>query len=82
MLRKDKTPDLLDCIYIKKEADLIVLNNPSIRYGQAVFNVSYKYFPVAADHLRGTYFDCYYEDSKVDLYLQELQQKIVYTDRR
>lgn len=66
-------PDQLDCILIKKDADTFIKVNTEIRYGQAVFNAAYKRFPEAANCLRGTKYDCFYNDSKVEEFLLELQ---------
>lgn len=66
-------PDQLDCILIKKDADAFIKVNTEIRYGQAVFNAAHKRFPEAANCLRGTKYDCFYNDSKVEEFLLELQ---------
>lgn len=66
-------PDQLDCILIKRNAEQFIKVNTEIRYGQAVFNAAHKRFPEAANCLRGTKHDCFYDDSKVDEFLLELQ---------
>lgn len=66
-------PDQLDCILIKRNAEQLIRVNTEIRYGQAVFNTAHKRFPEAANCLRGTKYDCFYDDSKVDEFLLELQ---------
>lgn len=66
-------PDQLDCILIKRNAEQLIKVNTEIRYGQAVFNAAYKRFPEAVNCLRGTKHDCFYDDSKVNEFLLELQ---------
>lgn len=68
-----RNPDQLDCIYIKKEAETLIKVNTEIRLGQAVFNVAHKRFPEASNALRGTEYDCFFEDSRIDSFLLELQ---------
>lgn len=68
-----RNPDQLDCICIKRNAEAQIKTNGQIRYGQAVFNVAYSLYPEAVNKLRNTKFDCFYEDSKVDKFLLELQ---------
>lgn len=68
-----KNPDRLACIYIKKQADAQIKINEQIRYGQAIFNISHSLYPEAVNKLRNTKFDCFYEDSRVDEFLLELQ---------
>lgn len=68
-----QNPDQLDCIYIKRDADKLIRVNTEIQYGQAVFNTAYSMFPEASNCLRGTKYDCFFDDSKVDLFLLELQ---------
>lgn len=63
-----QNPDQLDCIYIKRDADKLIRVNTEIRYGQAVFNTAYSMFPEASNCLRGTKYDCFFDDSKVDLF--------------
>jgi hypothetical protein len=43
-----------------------------IRWGQAVFNVISAYLPKEAIRLVGTNKDCFYEDSKVEEFLDEI----------
>ena len=72
-MQRKKNPDFLDCIFIKRQASQVILDNANIRYGQAVFNAAYAKFPEAANMLRGSNFDCFCEDSKVEEFLIELQ---------
>lgn len=48
--------------------------DPHIRFGQAVFNISYKMYPKEADALRGTEVDCFYRDDRVEAFLTELDK--------
>lgn len=61
--------DLLDAVEIKKEAAKLVRINTEIRYGQAIFIATQEKFPKAANKLRSTNVDCYYDDSKVTKFL-------------
>lgn len=48
-----------------------------IRYGQAIFNVTYKMYPNAVNKLRGTDLDCFYQDEKVDKFLNALENLLL-----
>lgn len=48
-----------------------------IRYGQAIFNVAYKMYPNAVNKLRGTDLDCFYQDEKVDKFLNTLENLLL-----
>ena len=48
-----------------------------IRLGQYLFNECYKIYPDETDELRGTEFDCFYDNSKVDIFLEKLKEKIL-----
>ena len=72
-MQRKKNPDFLDCIFIKRQASQVILDNANIRYGQAVFNAAYDKFPEAVDILRGSNVDCFFEDSRVERFLLELQ---------
>ena len=72
-MQRKSNPDSLDCLFIKRKAKQIILDNANIRYGQAVFNAAHDKFPEAANMLRGSNFDCFCEDSKVEEFLIELQ---------
>lgn len=47
--------------------------NPRWRWGQTIFNVAYDLFPDVANKLRGTQYDCFWDDSKVDDFLDHLE---------
>lgn len=47
---------------------------PEWRYGQTVFNVAYQLYPEATDRLRGTEYDCFYNDKKVNSFLEKLSE--------
>lgn len=63
----------LDAISIKKESAKLIKVNTEIREGQAVFIVAQEKFPKAVTKLKNTKYDCFYEDSRIDLFLLELQ---------
>ena len=47
-----------------------------IRYGQSIFNESYKLYPKETDELRATQYDCFYNDDKVEIFLEKLNEKL------
>lgn len=55
--------DKLDVIHIKKKADTYIKKN-----------TSYDLFPKSTDKLSGTPCDCFYEDSRIPIFLEELQK--------
>ena len=64
--------DKLAVIEIKKNAAKMIKANTEIRYGQAIFNAAYAMFPHATNKLRSTEYDCYYDDNKVTVFLNQL----------
>lgn len=58
------------------KAEIISEANAS-RYGQAIFNVAYKMYPNAVNKLRGTDLDCFYQDEKVDKFLNALENLLL-----
>lgn len=63
----------LDLINMAKRAREIY---PEWRYGQAVFNTCHSLFPEIADSLRGTEYDPFYEDTRVEAFLQQVEEKL------
>ena len=55
---------------IRKIAMAARMKNPQLRYGQAIFNAAYKDYPKEAESAINTYRDCFYDDSKVEIFLQ------------
>lgn len=47
-----------------------------IRKGQYIFNNAYDKFPDECNRLRGTKFDCYYDDSKAYIFLEKLKELV------
>lgn len=68
-----KKIDALDILQIKKDADKMIKINTEIRYGQAIFNAAYNKFPEATNKLRATEYDCFYDDNKVNIFLNQLK---------
>lgn len=64
--------DSLDVRRILEKADTYTKINFYFRRGQAVFNAAYDLFPKAADKLRSTEYDCYYDDSREDVFIERL----------
>ena len=48
-----------------------------IRYGQAVFNEAYKQYPNEVKELWAGDFDCFHADSRVDIFLEKLKEKLL-----
>ena len=42
------------------------------RHGQATFNAACDVCPEIANELRGTEFDCFYDDDKADIFLSKI----------
>lgn len=67
------TIDLLDIRRILKLADTYTKVNFYFRRGQAIFNAAYDLFPKAVNKLRGTEYDCYYNDDKEGVFIEKLK---------
>ena len=65
---------------IEKIKKLASLRPKEWRYGQAVFNYSYILCPEETDKIRGSEFDCYYNDNNVDIFLEKLCTKLKEND--
>lgn len=65
---------VLDIISIKREAAKLIRVNTEIREGQAIYIAAQEKFPKAVIKLKNTKFDCFYEDSRIDSFLLELQK--------
>lgn len=57
---------------IRKEASKCCKLHSHIRYGQAIFNIAYDFFPHEVNTLRGTLDDCFYKDDRVEGFLTKL----------
>ena len=47
------------------------------RLGQAYFNYAYELYPKEADELRGTEYDCFYDNNKISIFLKKLNEKLL-----
>jgi len=43
------------------------------RWGQCIFNAYKVVFPIETDKINGTDFDCFYDDSKVPIFLEQFR---------
>jgi hypothetical protein len=43
-----------------------------LRKGQSIYNASHDMFPAFTSKLNGTEFDCFYQDTKIDIFLDKL----------
>ncbi len=66
---------MMDMDYIKVVCGKFQKDHPYLRYGQVIFNYVYSLYPEVANKIRGSEYDCFYEDEKVDFFL-ELVKKI------
>lgn len=65
--------NLIDVILLEK-----VKNKPEEwRVGQALFNYAYGMYPEEVDKITGTVNDCFYDDSKIDTFLKELNKLLI-----
>jgi hypothetical protein len=48
--------------------------NPSWRWGQAAFNACYELFPDIADIIRGTECDPFYDDSRLEKFINKVNE--------
>ena len=47
------------------------------RLGQAYFNYAYELYPKEVNELRGTEYDCFYDNNKIPMFLEELNKKLL-----
>ena len=47
------------------------------RLGQAYFNYAYELYPEETNQLRGTEYDCFYNDNKIPIFLEELNKDLL-----
>lgn len=59
-LTQKQVAELLADAYLEKE------KIPSLRIGQAFYNLLYSHFPLIADEIRGTAIDPFYNDTRLD----------------
>jgi hypothetical protein len=59
-----------------QQADIFYNDNqPHMRYGQSVMNMLYQSRPDLYEKIKGTDFDCFYDDSTVPLTLNNLETR-------
>ena len=66
--------DFIDILNIRRKAATYIMRNTEIREGQSIFLAAYELFPDKANQLRGTNYDCFYEDNKIEIFLLQLQK--------
>ena len=71
-LNKKQYNDIINLAY------LAMNSNPSLRFGQAVFNVTHDEYPELANSQRGTANDCFYHDHKVTQFLDSITETIIH----
>lgn len=73
--------DIVDQIDFTKNMQLHIKvqnNKPEEwRLGQAYFNYAEELYPEEANQLRGTEYDCFYDNNKIPIFLEELNKKLL-----
>lgn len=59
---------------IRIAADNRITVSGQERYGQAIFNAAFLIAPERANELRGTMYDPFYDDSRVDIFLRKMKE--------
>ena len=59
-------------ILIYQNASIQRSKHPQLRWGQAVFNSAYDFYPEEVNQLRNTEFDCFYADEKTTEFMNQL----------
>jgi hypothetical protein len=72
--RISKERKLNKMITIEEEISYLTEKYPNWRKGQIVFNAAFMLDPDKANLLRGGEVDCFYDDSKIDLFLQAFKK--------
>ncbi len=54
--------------------DQLVHRDVHLRAGQFTFNEVHQLFPDEVNSITGTIYDCFYLDSKIDLFLEKMRQ--------
>ena len=57
---------------IESEVACCRIKYPDWRTGQAYFNIVHTYYPDIAEQVRGTKYDCFYDDSKIEIFKQRI----------
>ena len=59
------------------EIENYILENPHIRKGQARFSLYYNsiFFKEFCNKIRGTEYDCFYDDNKIEAFNKHLMEK-------
>lgn len=60
--------------YIRDESNIFYPNRSCLRKGQKVFDIAFSYLPNECGQLRGTNYDCFYDDNKIDIFLEKLKE--------
>ena len=47
------------------------------RLGQAYFNYAEELYPKETNQLRGTEYDCFYDNNKIPIFLKKLNEKLL-----
>ena len=78
----EKTPALLNNVNMMeiprfdKILQKVIARSCDWREGQGWFNYFYEYYPEQANLLRGTKYDCFYVDDKIESFLLKIKELI------
>ena len=70
-------PDIIDIIQIRTKAEQKICKNGQVTLGKAIFTEACEMFPNIVKPLIATEYDCYYDDNKVEIFLEKLNEKLV-----
>jgi len=59
---------------IKERAKEQRITYPQWRAGQSIFNAAFELYPYQADQIRSTFHDCFYDDLRIEEFLNALER--------
>ena len=67
-------------LYVKTRATSECKKYKDLRFGQCVFNITQELCGCIVENFRGLDEDCFYNDDKVDMFLQSIFNKVISKD--
>ncbi len=61
---------------MEKIREMAIYRPQEWRYGQAIFNYAIISHKKEVNELRATEYDCFYDDNKVEIFLEKLNEKL------
>jgi len=69
--------DILIAFYsIESQAGMLRKDHPELRKGQAIYTIASDLFPATTKHLDSE-VDCFYVDSKIEIFLHALSEQLI-----